>query len=284
MTTFRSDRSNRDRHPCQLCSDASAAAGRGFTLIELLVVLAIIGILASLVAGQAVRAQERARGISCMNNMRQIYLAMVGYSEDFRSLLPWAGMAERNAHEDWVLGGLVTPVPPPDESMRDARFPIHAESGAIYSYVTGRDRVWPPDPAFSEAIPIYRCLSSRSLGESRRVTYSMNSYLDPEWNPILTERRSTGWRLGEEKRSSEIVFLVDEAADSVNDGLFVPNSTEIRGDYRMHNNRPNVTYLDGHVEAMNAYEFLRIQAIPELQEIHFNPLSKSSSFETGESG
>jgi len=79
---------------------------KGFTLIELLVVIAIIAVLIALLLPAVQAAREAARRAQCVNNLKQIGIALHGY-HDATGILPW-GQGPKNDN-DWGPAAFILP-------------------------------------------------------------------------------------------------------------------------------------------------------------------------------
>ena len=92
-------------------SGSAHGADGGFTLVELLVVIAIVGVLVALLLPAVQAARESARRAQCLNNLKQIGLAVQNYQSAYTVYPPfsiWNGVVGSKTNDISVLSRILS--------------------------------------------------------------------------------------------------------------------------------------------------------------------------------
>lgn len=162
---------------------------KGFTLVELLVVIAIIGILIGMLLPAVQQVREAARRTTCMNQLRQIALAMHNFESAYQ-VFPQAGDHSQGFEneefrsavdrENWGWGYQILPF---------------IEQNALYDLRAIEGRSALPGQMLALKVPAYNCPSrgSRIGIQSWGGAYALGDYAGvmTSWN--YGWRYSSGW-------------------------------------------------------------------------------------------
>jgi prepilin-type N-terminal cleavage/methylation domain-containing protein/prepilin-type processing-associated H-X9-DG protein len=217
----------------------ASTGSRAFTLIELLVVIAIIAILAGMFLPALSKSKQKAQGIQCLNNNRQLGIAWLMYASDNAEKLV---LNYGNNPVGWVPGWMTLTANTPDNTNT-----LYMSRGPLAPYL--------------KSVASYRCPGDKSTATFGKNTYprvrtvSMNGWVGGDFVP-WPEYSDVGYRhytkLTHFIAPVNIWVLVDEREDSIEDS-FCGAVSMVRDELAnvpasYHNGACGFMFADGHAE------------------------------------
>jgi prepilin-type N-terminal cleavage/methylation domain-containing protein len=213
-----------------LCQALALRKPHGFTLIELLVVIAIIAILAALLLPVFSRSKAAARRTTCINNTRQINLALRMYADD---------------HEDAIRS--ITNKEDIYVTYRDSIQPYLSHNGVITNdqlFACPADDFNCDDRSISELF-LFEHVEGKSFHRQQATRYSsyfFNGEAADKPEPRMAQKPFSS------VREPSRVVLVGELS-----GCFGLSTHDRKQPYQFNNALNVMSFVDGHVSYIRIY-------------------------------
>lgn len=226
-----------------------AHARSGFSLIELLVVIAVIALLVGLLLPALSSARRSARCAVCLSNLRNLQLAQLVYTNDFKGMLIDVGLAHGGQGDEtiaWI------------NTLQN-----YYGTPLIVRSPDDRSVYWPGDQGGA---------GQTIGGNSRRTSYGMNNYLSRTYNPGLSPREPFDQlnRIPRPTQTVQFLLMTETGSFAVSDhthaegwgsGAIAPSiaSQQVKihawgGREKSPDAISNYSYLDGHVSSARFVE------------------------------
>ena len=207
--------------------------GHAFTLIELLVVIAIIAILAAMLLPALAKAKQKALGISCLSNSKQLIVAWVLYTDDNdgKLVLNKGVSALQNREDSWVNGVMSYTgydATNADLMVRGLLGPYTTQNRGIYRCPADQSVATPGGVAAPRVRSMSMCARLGDVTSTKNFT---------KLAQILNPSPSMKW------------VTLDEHPDSINDGsMLIQKDTWVDYPASYHGGAGGLSFVDGHAE------------------------------------
>ncbi|HVT87879.1 MAG TPA: prepilin-type N-terminal cleavage/methylation domain-containing protein [Tepidisphaeraceae bacterium] len=248
----------------------------GFTLVELLVVIGIVGVLISILVPALSKARKAAAGTYCMNNMRQLGMGFLTYTDRNKGFLPWTGAGDGDK--------ISKPLGP----WNDPFYWVNAVPPLVngYSYYDLQQQASHGGSPIGKSTdhnlfvcPLAEQAASKIAGETANGVFRLYGNPEGSWPQYLlpipagasvltADQRDTFWcyvinskldnsrgtlKIAQIKHSTEVALLVEKATTPADCTPSFANQSLARGKTtwtrftNRHNGGGYILFVDGHV-------------------------------------